>query len=202
LLTFARQAALVAVGGFVIGCLTSVGQGVLPSALSPLANSAGSWSLAAFAFTLGNREPRRGVILGVAALASTLAGYIVTSTVRGYSLGPSLLLFWGPASVVVGPVLGVAAAWVRGPSPIRIAAGGAAISGILVGEGAYGLTLIADSTPAGYWAMQIAVGLGIVLAISVRRLGRLRPAAICAALTAAVATAFSIAYSADLTSLV
>ena len=201
MLTFARQAALVAFGGFVIGCLTSVGQGVLPFALSPLANSAGAWSLAAFALTLGNREPRRGVILGVAALASMLAGYVVTSTVRGFPVGSSLLLFWGLASVVVGPVLGVGAAWVRGSSPIRISAGGAAIAGILVGEGAYGLTLIADSTPAGYWAMQIASGSGSCWR---SRCGALdvsgqRPSVRRSPLSSA---AFYVAYSADLTSLV
>lgn len=198
---FARQTVCVTIVGFAIGSLTSLGQGMLPFVLSPLANSAGSWSLAAFALALGNRQPRRGALLGFASLASTLAGYAMTSTMRGNPVGPSLVLFWGVASVVVGPVLGVGAAWVRGSGPTRVAAGGAAIAGILVGEGAYGLTVIGTTTPAGYWIAQIVVGLGIVVAISVRRLGSLQPAAICVAFMAVVAAALYISYSANLTSL-
>ena len=59
------------------------------------------------------------------------------------------------------------AAWVRGGDAIRSAAGAALIAGILIGEGIYGLTVIADTTPAAYWIGEIIVGAGVaVLAAS------------------------------------
>ncbi len=95
-----------------------------------------------------------------------------------------------PRILIVGPALGVGAAWVRGVNLVRIGAGTAAIAGILIGEGAYGLTRIADTTPGGYWAAQIAVGLAIVIAISVTRLRTPKLVALCALLTALVSVVF------------
>jgi uncharacterized protein DUF6518 len=184
----------VTAGGLAIGILTSFGQGALPTGISSLANSAGAWSLAAFLLCLCNPVPLRGLLLGVLALVAMLAGYMVATELRGFATGTSLWLFWGVAAIVVGPVLGVGAAWVRGSDPRRIAAGAGAIAGILVGEGAYGLTVIADTTSPEYWTLQITVGLGIVLAVAIR-LRRTSSIGLCAGVTAAVAVAFYIAYS-------
>ena len=186
--------ATVTAGGLAIGILTSFGQGALPSGITSLANSAGAWSLAAFLLCLGNPVPRRGLLLGLLALLSMLAGYMAATELRGFATGTSLWLFWGVAAIVVGPVLGVGAAWVRASDPRRIAAGAGAIAGILVGEGAYGLTVIADTTSPVYWTLQIIVGLGIVLA-AVIRLRRTASIGLCAGVTAAVAVAFYVTYS-------
>ncbi len=186
--------AIVTAGGLAIGILTSFGQGALPSGITSLANSAGAWSLAAFLFCLRNPVPLRGLLLGVLALVAMLAGYMVATELRGFATGTSLWLFGGVAAIVVGPVLGIGAAWVRGSDPRRIAAGAGAIAGILVGEGAYGLTVIADTTSPVYWTLQVIVGLGIVAVagISLRRADSI---GLCAIVTAAVAVAFYIAYS-------
>lgn len=190
-----RPIVFVTIGAFAIGILTSLGQGLLPDEARSFANSAGSWSLAAFLLCLCNTAPRRGLLLGFLALAAMLVGYIVATEMRGYATGTRLLLFWGLAAIVVGPILGVAAAWVRGADRGRIAAGAAVIAGILVGEGLYGLTLIADTTSPVYWAVQIMTGLGIVIAVSVLRLRRPASIVLCAVLTAATAAAFDVAYS-------
>jgi hypothetical protein len=76
--------------------------------------------------------------LGFVALAAMLLGYQVATELRGYATGTSIWLFWGVAAIVAGPALGVAAAWVRGRDPRRIAFGAAVIAGVLIGEGVYG----------------------------------------------------------------
>ena len=93
-----------------------MGQGVLPSELGSLANSAGSWSLAAFLLALVDRVPWRGAILGALALAAMVVGYAVVTQVRGFPVSTRLVVFWGLAAVTVGPALGVGAAWTRGPT--------------------------------------------------------------------------------------
>ena len=196
-----RRIGAVALGGLLIGILTSLGQGSLPFELSPLANSSGSWSLAAFALALTERVPKRAALLGAAALAAMLAGYSLATVSLGHAASTSLLLFWGAASVVVGPIIGVGAAWFRGPMVVRIGLGGAVIAGILIGEGVYGVTLIAATTPVGYWLAQIGVGLAFLLAVSLRRLRSLMPIAVCLATTAVVAAGFYVTYSGELIAL-
>ena len=191
----ARAIAIVTAGGLAIGMLTSLGQGALPSEMGSLANSAGAWSLAAFLLCLCNAAPSRGLLLGFLALAAMLVGYFVATELRGFATGTTLWLFWGVAAIVVGPVLGVGAAWVRGTDRRRIAAGAAVIAGILVGEGAYGLTVIAGTTSSAHWTLQISVGLGIVIGVSVIRLRQPASIALCTVLTAAVAASFHLAYS-------
>ena len=182
-------------GGFAVGMLTSFGQAVLPFEMASLANSAGAWSLAAFLLCLCNAVPSRGLLLGFLALAGMLAGYFVATELRGFPTGRSLVLFWGVAAIVVGPVLGVGAAWVRGTERRRVAAGAAAIAGILVGEGAYGLTIVAGTTSPVYWALQVVLGLGIVIWLSATRLREPASIALCIVLTAVVAAALYLAYS-------
>ena len=186
--------------GAAIGTLTSFGQTYLPFELSPLANSAGSWSLAAFLLSLIEAVPRRAAVLGALALATMLAGYALATQLRGFPVGTGRLVFWGVASIMVGPALGAGAAWVRRTDGLRAAAGGALIAGILIGEAVYGLTVIGDTSPAAYWISQLAVGGGVALVAPTRGpSGRHR--AIGAALTAIAAGAFYVTYSGNLIAL-
>ena len=160
---------LVAVAaGLAIGIATSVGQGSLPEGLTSLSNSSGSWCLCAFALALLERDPRRAALVGFAALIAMLAGYALATEVRGYPVGTSMFVRWGVAAVIAGPALGVGAAWLRGPNPLRAAAGVAPIAGILLGEGVYGLTVVAATTSVGYWIGELAVGLTLVVLAAIR----------------------------------
>ncbi len=199
--SFAGNLALAVVGGGVIGLLTSFGQSALPFELSPLANSAGSWSFAAFLLALVELRPRRGALLGAVALGMMLLGYVVATQLRGFPVGMSLLMFWGAASIVVGPALGAGAVWVRGSDPTRAAAGIALIAGIVIGEGVYGLTVVAETTPAQYWVGAIIVGLGVASFVCVRRVRTLRHTAFGAFLTTIVAGLFWVASSGNLMAL-
>ena len=103
---------MVVLGGLLVGGLTSIGQGTLPEYLGPMGNSAGSWSLTAFGLAATNRNSRLGALLGASALFAMVLGYALVSEQRGYPSGSRLVVFWGAAAVVVGPAIGVAAAWV------------------------------------------------------------------------------------------
>lgn len=183
--------------GLLVGVLTSFAQGFLPEVLSPMANSAGSWSL--IAFLLASLCPRRGfaVAIGVLSLLAMVAGYDLASVLRGFPVSPGGSLFWVTAAVVVGPFLGLGGHALRSRNRLAPAAVGA-VSGVLVGEGVYGLTVIAATTPAEYWTGSIAVGVAFLLWAAVRRFPRPLPAAVAVGLTAVVATAFHAVYSLNL----
>ncbi len=184
--------------GLLLGALTSFAQGWLPDGLRSVSNSAGSWCLVAF--VLAARTSRRLVaaLVGSLTLLALLGGYVLASAARGFASSDALLLFWGLAAVLVGPVLGLAAHEVRRGSPTRAALGVATMSGVLVGEGAYGLRYIADTTYPPYWWGSIVVGIALLVVIAAVRLRGALPIAIAAAVTAIVAVAFVALYSGEL----
>ena len=177
----AAQLGIVGGGGLLVGALTAVGQGVLPSELGSLANSAGSWSLAAFLLALVDRAPRRGAVLGALALAAMVVGYAVATRSRlsrKHAAGRVL----GPGAVTVGPALGVGAAWTRGPDRTRRALAQACSAGSSSGEGVYGLKVVATASPA-YWMVQTLTGIVIVVVPLAWRPRSSRPTVVCLAPT-------------------
>lgn len=193
------QLAVAAGVGLLVGLLTSFGQGLLPESLSPMANSAGSWSLVAF--LLAGLCPRRGfaVAVGVLSLFAMVAGYDLASALRGFGVSLGGSLFWVTAAVVVGPFLGLGGHALRVRNRLAPAAVGA-MSGVLIGEGVYGLTVISATTPAEYWWGSVTAGAALVAWAAVRRFPRALPVSAAVGLTALVATAFHLVYSLDLIS--
>ncbi|MFC7326583.1 DUF6518 family protein [Marinactinospora rubrisoli] len=182
-------------GGLLVGMATSVAQGLLPGILHSLANSSGSWSLIAFLLAMLCPRPRVAAVMGVVTLLAMVAGYDVASELRGYATSLASSAFWLVAAVVVGPFLGLGGNAVRTRSRMAPAAIGA-ISGVLVGEGVYGLTVIADTTSPEYWWASIAVGVGVPAWAVVRRFPWVRPALVAVGTTALVAGGFVVAYTA------
>ena len=82
-----------------------------------------------------------------------------------------------------------------GPGPGRI--GIALMSGILVGEGVYGLTFVSDTTSPPYWWGSILAGLVLLGLVASTRLSQARPIGLALGFTALVAGAF-VVYSQDL----
>ena len=188
---------VVTVGGLLVGGLTSVGQGILPLELASIANSAGSWTLAAFLLCLVNRVTSRGALLGAAALVAMVVGYALVTELRGFPVSTRLVVFWGLAAVTVGPAVGIGAAWSRGLEPTRRALAAGVLGGILIGEGFYGVTVIAGTTSPGYWVAQAILGLAIVIGSVALRLQTARDGLLCVAATTVVSTAFYLAYAAN-----
>ncbi|MEP7113799.1 MAG: DUF6518 family protein [Ilumatobacteraceae bacterium] len=165
----AANAALVGMAaGLLAGALTSPLQGWLADSASSLANSAGTWSLVAF--LVSRRSPKAviGALVAALTLATCELGYVLATEVRGGSSATSTVAFWIAAAILAGPPLGVAALWSRASHPLRRGAGFGVISGVLVGEGIYGLTKISDTTDWRYWSAEIAVAAGIVGRVALR----------------------------------
>ncbi len=183
--------------GLLLGALTAFGQGWLSDSARSVSNSAGLWCLVAFLVAVTVARRSVSALIGFLTLLALLAGYVLASADRGYESSTSLMVFWGLAAVVVGPVLGIAAHEVRRGPPMSAALGIAVMSGILVGEGAYGLLYIAETTNPLYWWSSIGVGIGLLVGVFLRRLRQRRPVAVAVMATAVVATAFVLLYSGD-----
>jgi hypothetical protein len=96
------------------GVLTAYAQGWLPSQLGSLANSAGLWAFVAFGLALQLASgSRTAAIVGGAALLGLLLGYVIGEDAKGATSGSSIVAFWGLAAWLAGPVLGIAAYWVK-----------------------------------------------------------------------------------------
>lgn len=187
--------AIVALAGLALGALTAYAQGWLPAELGSLANSSGSWALAAFLLALLARSPSVAAGCGSVTLLALLTGYVVTNAARGFPSGSRTVLFWGTAALLVGPFLGLGAHWVRYGRDVRAALGSGAMSGVLIGEGVYGLRYIPDTTYPPYWWGQIAVGVLLLGVVAAGRLRRPQAALLALALAVVTATLFVVIYS-------
>lgn len=190
------RAGAVVLTGVLLGAVSSFLQG--DGVLGSLANSAGPWALVAFLLALlGTRLPV-SMVFGAAALLSLLAGYVLGAQLADHPSGRSLLLFWGLAAVVVGPLLGLGAHWLRTRTPVLAGLGVGGMAGILVGEGVYGLTTVAETTSPTYWTVEIVAGVLLLGWSLARRLASWRDRLVAVLATAAVAALFVVAFRADL----
>lgn len=189
------------VGSAAAGVATSFAQGWLPPQAGSLANSAAPWCAVAFLSALVAARASTAVAAGPLALAALVAGYYLTSELRGLPVGMRTVAFWGLAAVVAGPVLGLAAYAVRHRRGLLAAAACGVPVGLLLGEGGYGLVVVADTTYPPYWWAEVISGvvlLAVLGAVRLRRPGSLAGAVVAAA---GMATVVFTLLDADLLSL-
>ncbi len=188
------RAAVAVVVSFLIGMLTLVAQGVLPDAARSFANSASGWTLVTVLVVAWARA--RGVVaavLGAVSFVLLILGYSVAAHVQGLAYDPTLFVVVG---VLVGPFVGLATSWLRAEPAWQAAAGTALLSGIGLGEAAYGVTAVAGTTSPVYWIAIGILALGLLVAMLVSRIRGIRPVLLAVVGTGAVAGAFVVAYSA------
>lgn len=158
-----------------LGAVTSWAQGFLPDAWAPLANSPSGWAAMTALVVMASRPTLRwGAVLGAVSFACLVLGYTLGSALRGLAYDPTL---WGAIGLVTGPVIGAAAAGTASTRSVPIALGSGVLAGVLVADGIYGLTVVADTTSPVYWTTVLVVGLVVVLATPLR-LRSLPPTAI------------------------
>jgi hypothetical protein len=75
------------------------------------------------------------------------------------------------------------------------------MSGVLIGEGVYGLSTIAGTTYPPYWIVQIAVVVVILGSVAIQRPTQVRRVAVAVACSLLVAASFVAVYRLDLISL-
>ena len=140
------------------GVATSYLQSVLPHLVASFANSAGSWCLVAWLLARPRSRPARGAAAAVAALLVLVAGYYVTSDLRGFGVSPVSVGVWVAAAGLVGPPLGVGAVWSRTATGRRRVLGALVLPALLVAEAAYGVLVVGSTTSTAYWLGEGAVG--------------------------------------------
>jgi len=150
--------------GLGAGILTSYAQLWLPRGLSSLANSATPWCVVAGLVALLVRSAPGGAVAGVVALLGMDAGYGIGSELRGYAYGAGTALFWAVIALVAGPVVGAGVQWIRQDRPRLAPLAAGVLAGVVVGEGVYGLLVVAATTSTTYWVGQVLLGL-VALAV-------------------------------------
>jgi hypothetical protein len=165
----AARLALAAAAGLVVGALTESSVLHVPFSLEPLGNTAAPWVLLAFGMALTARRTDESLLLAVTTFIALVVGFYVTQVCRGWPASRHQIAFWIVASVIMGPVVGVAAGWLRrgGRMTAALAAGG--LGGVLTGEAVYGLTGQRFSSPAEYWHVQFVLGVSVAVAATLWR---------------------------------
>jgi hypothetical protein len=159
----------VLLGSFLVGGLSSLGQQYLPSWINSLCNSAGGWSAFVFLLVwLSRGRPLLAALLGLVAFEVMLEGYSVVSGLRGYYYAMPFSTVYAGAALVAGPMLGIGASLSRYGSRAWRIAGVAVLSAVLMGEGAYGLLWLLDSTSPVYWALELVAGATFLAAALIR----------------------------------
>jgi hypothetical protein len=196
--TFAASAPLRALlvdgASLVIGALTRLGELVLPDAVESAANSTAPWALATFAMVAACRFGIRGsVALGAASFVAMDLSFYAAFVVSGAYYPRSFLLFWVVVAFVAGPLVAIAATWLRRGGPRGAVAVGS-MPAILLGEGAYIAIRLPDDSRV-YPALLVVGGLVLLGALLVAR--RPRPVAAVAAVAVSLggATVFAVAYN-------
>jgi Family of unknown function (DUF6518) len=173
-LVFARsrmvaRLTLAVVLGSAVGVVTEWSVPHLPFSLEPLGNTAAPWILVACAVALTAHRMGESLMLGVVTLVALVLGFYVAEAYRGWPVSRHQVEFWAAASVAIGPLVGLAAAWLRHAERTMVALGAGVIGGLLAGEAVYGLTRLRFSSPAHYWYGQFALGVGLAVGLTLWR---------------------------------
>jgi Family of unknown function (DUF6518) len=170
----AARLTLAAAVGLAAGAATEWSVLRLPFSLEPLSNTAAPWVLVAFAVALTARWMGESLVLAVATLVALVLGFYVAEALRGWPVSRHQVEFWSVTSVIVGPLVGVAAGCFQYAGRTAGALGAGALGGLLTGEAVHGLTALRFSSPADYWHAQLVLGVGLAIGLTLWRSRRLR----------------------------
>jgi hypothetical protein len=160
---------LAVVVGFAVGAATEWSVPHLPFSLEPLGNTAAPWIVVACAVALTARRMGGSLMLAVVTLIALVLGFYVAEAYRGWPVSRHQVVFWFAASVALGPLVGLAAAWLRNARRTTAALGAGVLGGLLAGEAVYGLRELRFSSPARYWHVQLALGIGLAVGLTLWR---------------------------------
>lgn len=169
-------ALVVAAASLALGGLTSWGQTLLPDALVSFANSAGGWTILTFGVIwLSRVRPPIAAALGIVSFVLLIEGYRIVSGWRGYYYAEPFQDTFTLVGLVAGPIVGLSAALLRFGPPAWKPIAAAPVTAVLVGEGVYGLTVVAASTSPVYWILQIVLGVALMTAVILQARPRIAP---------------------------
>jgi hypothetical protein len=165
----AARLALAAAVGLAVGAATEWSVLHLPFSLEPLSNTAAPWVLVAFAVALTARWMGESLVLAVVTLVALILGFYVAEALRGWAVSRHQVEFWCVTSVVAGPLVGLAAGWLRHAGRTAGALGAGVLGGLLAGGAVWGLTGLRFSSPADHWHVQFVLGVGLAVGLTLWR---------------------------------
>jgi hypothetical protein len=122
----------------VTGALTPFGEIHLPRSINAAANSSGPWAMIAFASVyLGRARGAFAATLGACSLVVMDLFFFAAFELRVGHYPHFYLAFWLGIAIVVGPLVGLCASWLRSRRMSLRAIAVAAPSSVLVGEGIF-----------------------------------------------------------------
>ena len=116
--------------GLAIGAITEW----FPSDVIAASTTGGPWVLVSFLVALTAAGIGSATARGLACMAGMAIGYYAVGTFHTIPPSSDMARFWVPVALLIGPLTGLAAGWIRSGPPLlaQIAAGG--IPGVLIGE--------------------------------------------------------------------
>ena len=108
---------------------------------------------------------RWGAAFGAVSFVCLVLGYTVASELRGLAYDPTL---WGAIGLVTGLSSVPPPRERPARAPLPVALGSGVLAGVLVADGIYGLTVVADTTSPVYWTTVLVLGLLLVIATPLR----------------------------------
>ncbi|GAA4621928.1 DUF6518 family protein [Cellulomonas oligotrophica] len=169
-----RAAAAALALGLAVGVATSFLQTWLPAPFTALANGVAPWLVAPF--VVGLRLARgwwSAPLLGVLACVAQVAGYYLTSDLRGFAVGSAFVVVWTVAGVVGGAAFGAAGLLHRAAQGRLVGLGAATVGAVWGAEALVTFTIV-----LGYHreaVVHAAVGLALLLLLAGSR-RQIRPA--------------------------
>jgi hypothetical protein len=199
LVRMAARLTLAVAVGLAGGAVTEWSVPHLPYSLEPLSNTAAPWVLVAFVVALTARSMGESLMLAVISLIALVLGFYVAEALRGWPVSLHQVEFWAATSVIMGPLIGLAADLLRHAGPTAGAFGAGVLGGLLTGEAVHGLTALEFSTSAHYWDVQFVLGVGLAVGLTLwrsrgRLLGYAAALAVSLAACAVVGLATLVAY--------
>jgi hypothetical protein len=174
----------------VTGALTPYGEVHLPSSISAAANSSGPWAIVAFASVYFSRIRGFGAaVLGAASLVIMNLFFFVSFEHRVGHYLHSYIEFWIAIAILVGPLVGLCASWLRSNHPVLREVGVAAPASILIGEGFFMLERL-PGVSTDYAVASVVVGGILFVLLAGLRLDRLWRVLVSALICAVASVAF------------
>jgi hypothetical protein len=164
-----RASILAAVVGFAAGAATEWSVPHLSFTLEPLSNAAAPWVLVAFVVALTARRMEEALALAVVTFLALVFGFYVAEATRGWPVSRRQVVFWLVASFIAGPLVGVAADFVRRGGRMAGGIGAGILGGILVGEAVHFLRQPWFLSPHSYWHVQLVLGIGLAVGLTLWR---------------------------------
>jgi hypothetical protein len=192
--TAVRTAAIVLGVAAITGILTPFGETHLPHSIRAAANSSAPWALIAFA-SVYFCEARGwlAAVLGASSFVVMDALFYLTYDLRGGYYPHHYLAFWLGIAIIIGPLVGLCASWLRSPHSLLREIAVAAPSAICVGEGVFILVHLPGVSTV-YAIGCVVMGTLLFAVLAVRQLRRADRVAISFALCAATASGFYAVY--------